>query len=74
MFDDNLNHEDLQRMGFKEVTRHKKLRRLVRAVGLGSFISSYRSYSMDSPKYRLSVGFFSVTRMGHIRTYINKQP
>uniref|UniRef100_A0A1I8AH63 Uncharacterized protein n=1 Tax=Steinernema glaseri TaxID=37863 RepID=A0A1I8AH63_9BILA len=74
MFDDNLDHEDLRRMGFKEVTRHKKLCRFIRTVGLGSLISSYRWYRMDSRKYRLSVVFSTVTRKGHIRTYINKQP
>uniref|UniRef100_A0A1I8A034 FBA_2 domain-containing protein n=1 Tax=Steinernema glaseri TaxID=37863 RepID=A0A1I8A034_9BILA len=74
MFDDNLDHEDLQRMGFKEITKWKKFRRFITAVGLGSRISPYRWYRMDSPKYRLYVGFSTVTRMGQIRTHMNQQP
>uniref|UniRef100_A0A1I8AHB3 FTH domain-containing protein n=1 Tax=Steinernema glaseri TaxID=37863 RepID=A0A1I8AHB3_9BILA len=65
-FEDDLNHKDLQRMGFKEITRWKKLRRLLKAVGLGSHISSYRSYKIISQKYRLYVTFSSVTRLGYI--------
>uniref|UniRef100_A0A1I8AGM6 FBA_2 domain-containing protein n=1 Tax=Steinernema glaseri TaxID=37863 RepID=A0A1I8AGM6_9BILA len=70
-FDDNLDHENLQRMGFKEITKWKKLRRFVRAVGFGSRINSYRTYCVDSSKYSLRLRFSSVTRMGLIRTWRN---
>uniref|UniRef100_A0A1I8AHT0 N-acetyltransferase domain-containing protein n=1 Tax=Steinernema glaseri TaxID=37863 RepID=A0A1I8AHT0_9BILA len=74
MLDDNIHHEDFQRMGFKEITKWKKLRRLVRAVGLGSRISSYRSYCVSSPKYYHRLGFSSVTRIGDIYTYAKRSP
>uniref|UniRef100_A0A1I7Y7Z0 Uncharacterized protein n=1 Tax=Steinernema glaseri TaxID=37863 RepID=A0A1I7Y7Z0_9BILA len=72
-FDENLNHKKLQRMGFKEITRWKKLRRLLRAVKLRSLMSSYRAYLLEFQECRLRVVYCTSTMMGRIGVFSRRR-